>query len=456
MPGSAADKILVRLKYTENRTSVDLRPARGCPVPASGRYVDAKRHPEGPGRHGHDDPVHLARRHDRPRGPRSGRRRRGRRARSGSSQCPASARSPSPSPRASTVTVEPEVVRVNGPRGDLEERKNRAIEVAQEDGAAARHAPDRPRRAPRPARAHALAGGEHGRGRHHRLREDAWRSRASATAPQLKGRDLELALGYSHPVPIKAPEGIEFEVPEPDARRSSRATPSSRSARSPRSSASSARRSPTRARASATRASTSPGRSVSAHDRHSLQPAVGALECCCCVRAKGGRLRPAPAHQRLPLKLRHPPPAPRRRRRLTRWPSVNWMKFDLRSLKPMEQARQGRRPAGRACERPSAVEYAVFDRGANQNDGAVRSLAEGARDGGLIFQPVILEVVDARPRSFRFCRPVSTSRSALLKNQPCRQGGQLRSALLVHSRSSWSGDEKVSSATVTARPTSPR
>jgi large subunit ribosomal protein L6 len=32
---------------------------------------------------------------------------------------------------------------------------------------------------------------------------------------QLKGRDLELALGYSHPVPIRAPDGIEFEVPQP-------------------------------------------------------------------------------------------------------------------------------------------------------------------------------------------------------------------------------------------------
>lgn len=32
---------------------------------------------------------------------------------------------------------------------------------------------------------------------------------------QLKGRDLELALGYSHPIEIKAPEGIEFEVPQP-------------------------------------------------------------------------------------------------------------------------------------------------------------------------------------------------------------------------------------------------
>jgi len=30
-----------------------------------------------------------------------------------------------------------------------------------------------------------------------------------------KGSDLELALGYSHPVPIKAPDGIEFEVTQP-------------------------------------------------------------------------------------------------------------------------------------------------------------------------------------------------------------------------------------------------
>lgn len=30
---------------------------------------------------------------------------------------------------------------------------------------------------------------------------------------QLKGRDLELQLGYSHPVTIKCPEGITFESP---------------------------------------------------------------------------------------------------------------------------------------------------------------------------------------------------------------------------------------------------
>ncbi len=32
---------------------------------------------------------------------------------------------------------------------------------------------------------------------------------------QLKGRDLEFALGYSHPVPIVAPEGITFAVESP-------------------------------------------------------------------------------------------------------------------------------------------------------------------------------------------------------------------------------------------------
>jgi large subunit ribosomal protein L6 len=32
---------------------------------------------------------------------------------------------------------------------------------------------------------------------------------------QLKGKGLELALGYSHPVKVDAPEGIEFEVPIP-------------------------------------------------------------------------------------------------------------------------------------------------------------------------------------------------------------------------------------------------
>ena len=32
---------------------------------------------------------------------------------------------------------------------------------------------------------------------------------------KLQGKSLELALGYSHPVSVPAPEGIEFDVPQP-------------------------------------------------------------------------------------------------------------------------------------------------------------------------------------------------------------------------------------------------
>jgi large subunit ribosomal protein L6 len=31
----------------------------------------------------------------------------------------------------------------------------------------------------------------------------------------LKGADLEIAIGFSHPVAVKAPDGITFEVPQP-------------------------------------------------------------------------------------------------------------------------------------------------------------------------------------------------------------------------------------------------
>ena len=69
---------------------------------------------------------------------------------------------PIPVPDTVTVTIEPEVVRVAGPGGTLEERISRDISVETSDG-------ERPRRAPRPARADALAHRQHGRGRHHRF-----------------------------------------------------------------------------------------------------------------------------------------------------------------------------------------------------------------------------------------------------------------------------------------------
>jgi large subunit ribosomal protein L18 len=64
--------------------------------------------------------------------------------------------------------------------------------------------------------------------------------------------------------------------------------------------------------------------------------------------------------------------------------SVQWTEGDLRSLKPMEQAaRAGALLAERA--KAAGVETAVFDRGGYQYHGRVKALADGAREGGLIF-----------------------------------------------------------------------
>jgi large subunit ribosomal protein L18 len=64
--------------------------------------------------------------------------------------------------------------------------------------------------------------------------------------------------------------------------------------------------------------------------------------------------------------------------------AVNWTESDLRSLKPLEQAKQaGQLLAERA--KAAGVDTAVFDRGGYQYHGRVQALAEGAREGGLTF-----------------------------------------------------------------------
>jgi large subunit ribosomal protein L6 len=113
-----------------------------------------------------------------------------------------------------TVSIEPERVTVNGPKGELSERIPRDISVEQTDGEL---------RVSRPTDR-----GEH-RALHGLTRSlvanmvqgvtDGFEKRLEIQGvgyrAQLRGRDLELALGYSHPVSVKAPDGIEFEVPLP-------------------------------------------------------------------------------------------------------------------------------------------------------------------------------------------------------------------------------------------------
>jgi large subunit ribosomal protein L18 len=64
--------------------------------------------------------------------------------------------------------------------------------------------------------------------------------------------------------------------------------------------------------------------------------------------------------------------------------SVQWTEDELRSLKPMDQAkRSGVLLAERA--KAAGIDTAVFDRGGYQYHGRVQALAEGAREGGLEF-----------------------------------------------------------------------
>ena len=123
-------------------------------------------------------------------------------------------RKPIPVPTGVSVSISPQEVRVNGPRGELSERIPRDITVAPEGEELVVTRPtDR---------------GEH-RALHGLTRSLVANMVEGVTAgyqktleiqgvgyrAQLRGRDLELALGFSHPVSIKAPDGIEFEVPQP-------------------------------------------------------------------------------------------------------------------------------------------------------------------------------------------------------------------------------------------------
>ncbi|HUC06534.1 MAG TPA: 50S ribosomal protein L18 [Solirubrobacterales bacterium] len=64
--------------------------------------------------------------------------------------------------------------------------------------------------------------------------------------------------------------------------------------------------------------------------------------------------------------------------------AVNWIEPELRKLTASEQAkRAGELLAERA--KAAGVETCVFDRGGYQYHGRVKALADGAREGGLVF-----------------------------------------------------------------------
>jgi len=123
-------------------------------------------------------------------------------------------RQPITVPSGVTVTIEPETVHVSGPKGELSERVNRDISVTQDgDQIVVTRPTDRgEHRALHGLTRTLVANMVQGvtAGYEKRLEIQGVGYRAA-----LKGKDLELAVGYSHPVPIPAPDGIEFEVPQP-------------------------------------------------------------------------------------------------------------------------------------------------------------------------------------------------------------------------------------------------
>ena len=112
------------------------------------------------------------------------------------------------------ITIEPELVKVRGPKGELEERVSRQIAVEQDNGEVrvSRSTDRGEHRAlhglTRSLIANMVEGVTNGFEKRLEIQGVGYRA-------QLQGNKLVLALGYSHPVELNAPAGIDFEVPQP-------------------------------------------------------------------------------------------------------------------------------------------------------------------------------------------------------------------------------------------------
>ena len=112
------------------------------------------------------------------------------------------------------VDVQPGSVKVKGPKGELNQAVDREMKIMLDDGTVKVERPtDRGEHRAlhgltRSLIANMVEGVTDGYERRLEIQGVGYRA-------QLKGKNLEMALGYSHPVSIEAPEGIDFEVPQP-------------------------------------------------------------------------------------------------------------------------------------------------------------------------------------------------------------------------------------------------
>ena len=124
-------------------------------------------------------------------------------------------RQPIEIPSGVTVEVSPGGnVKVTGPLGSLEQRVPVRMQIAQDDGAVTVTRPtergeDRALHGlTRTLVANMVEGVTKGFEKHLEIQGVGYRA-------QLKGTDLELAVGFSHPVVVKPRKGITFDVPVP-------------------------------------------------------------------------------------------------------------------------------------------------------------------------------------------------------------------------------------------------
>ena len=112
------------------------------------------------------------------------------------------------------MSVGPGRVTINGPKGELTQEVSTRMEIA-EDGntlTVARPTDRGPDRAvhglTRSLVANMVEGVTAGFEKRLEIQGVGYRAK-------LAGKALELSVGYSHPVTVQAPDGIEFEVPQP-------------------------------------------------------------------------------------------------------------------------------------------------------------------------------------------------------------------------------------------------
>lgn len=123
-------------------------------------------------------------------------------------------RSPIPVPKGVDLTIDKTVVRVKGPKGQLEVPVSPRLEIRQEDGQItierpSDHRNDRAQHGlARSLIANAVQGVTDGFTKNLEIRGVGYRC-------QMRGQGLELNLGFSHPVVIEPPQGVALAAPEP-------------------------------------------------------------------------------------------------------------------------------------------------------------------------------------------------------------------------------------------------